>query len=297
MTATTAIGQAMESALDGTIGPYGLTIAFQVMPEMDAEDYAELKADIKANGIHTPVVYDQQDRVVDGHHRLQIADELGLDSDEIPWTQVHVSDPTAGRDMAYRVNTHRRHLTRKERREALERSLRADPELSDRQHAERLGVHNETAGAARKRLVEAGELTESVSRVSRDGRERPATQPPRSETSDAERTDSHDRQQPATNPAREPDPEPAAPKTPPAERQAPSAPAPRPVRGPTAQTEEQRQQEVCDTGRRIAAHLVSNWRSDAIAIDAAIQLGETGLVTERMIANLRECIELLERHL
>jgi ParB-like chromosome segregation protein Spo0J len=186
MTATTPIGQTMESALDGTIGPYGLTIAFQVMPEMDPEDYAELKSDIKANGIHTPVVYDQQDRVVDGHHRLQIADELGLDSDEIPWTQVHVGDPAAGRDMAYRVNTHRRHLTRQQKREALEMSLRADPQLSDRQHAERVGSNRNLAGAVRKDLEAAGDVSRNDTRVGKDGVEQPASKPPRERPTDPE---------------------------------------------------------------------------------------------------------------
>jgi hypothetical protein len=61
----------------------------------------------------------------------------------------------------------------------LARSLKADPGLSNRQHAERVGVHHNTVAKERAVLTSTGEISQSETRTSRDGRERPATQPPR----------------------------------------------------------------------------------------------------------------------
>ena len=51
---------------------------FQPMPELTGDEYEALKADVKARGIVTPVMVDQHGRVLDGHHRLKVARELGI---------------------------------------------------------------------------------------------------------------------------------------------------------------------------------------------------------------------------
>jgi len=277
---TKAMGRAMRATLDGVIGPYGLTIAFRVMPELDAEAYAELKADIKANGIHDPVMIDQEDRVVDGHQRLQIADELGFDSDEIIWNQVHVSDPAAGRDMAYRVNAHRRHLTRDQKRDALARSLRADPELSDRAHGERLGVDHKTVGAHRQRLESTGEIPQSATRESRDGRERPATQPHHEVSSTPDPTlDSAGADPRAVD-----------------EQPVRLAPSPTRADRTSDDIEEARRREVLVTARHARERILSALRLDTVAIVAGIELGED-LVTPELVAELRATVAVLEGQL
>lgn len=154
-----------------------MTAPFQVMPDLDPDTYAELREDIREHGITVPVVYDQDDRIIDGHHRIQIADELGIDSDDIPWTVAHVDSDEVGRDLAYRLNAHRRHLNREQKRAALELSLKADPALSDRQHAERVGVSPSTAGAVRAELVDAGAVSNLDTRTDSTGRTQPSTKP------------------------------------------------------------------------------------------------------------------------
>ena len=57
----------------------------------------------------------------------------------------------------------------------------ADPELSNREHARRTGANHETVGAVRKGMESTGEIPQSETRVSGDGRVRPASQPPRPE--------------------------------------------------------------------------------------------------------------------
>lgn len=79
----------------------------------------------------------------------------------------------------------------------------------------------------------------------------------------------------------------------------PVAPRPEPrstVRAP-AQNSDDRRREVVETARRIAAHLVTNWRTDVLSIIAGIEAGETDLITNATIADLREAINLLEAKL
>lgn len=49
---------------------------YQVMPELTAEEYSELKADIAERGVMVPIEYDEQGNVLDGYHRLKICEEL-----------------------------------------------------------------------------------------------------------------------------------------------------------------------------------------------------------------------------
>ena len=51
---------------------------YQVMPNLSAEEYAELKADIQLRGVMVPIEFDEKGNVLDGHHRLQICGELGI---------------------------------------------------------------------------------------------------------------------------------------------------------------------------------------------------------------------------
>ena len=60
-------------------------------------------------------------------------------------------------------------------------SLKADPQLSNREHAQRAGTSHAQVGRIRKALEESGQLDHWSSRISADGRERPASQPPRPE--------------------------------------------------------------------------------------------------------------------
>ena len=51
---------------------------YQVMPDLTADEYAELKADIKTRGVMVPIEFDEQGNPLDGHHRLRICEELGI---------------------------------------------------------------------------------------------------------------------------------------------------------------------------------------------------------------------------
>lgn len=92
---------------------------YQVMPELSAEEYAALRADIKANGVLQPIDADSDGNVLDGHNRKAIADELGI---ECPIRTVgRLADDDAKRAYALTVNIQRRQLTVQARTELIEK--------------------------------------------------------------------------------------------------------------------------------------------------------------------------------
>jgi ParB-like chromosome segregation protein Spo0J len=116
------------------------------MPPLSDEEYAALKADIAERGVLVPVVVDQYGRILDGHHRRRIADELGIGC---PTAMREVNDDSDARDIAYQLNLSRRQLNREQRQELIRAELTHDPHRSDRAIARLLGVDHKTVGAWR----------------------------------------------------------------------------------------------------------------------------------------------------
>lgn len=146
---------------------------YQLLPRLSDEEYEALKNDIAENGVRVPIDIDENGTILDGHHRAWITADLGIDC---PRRLVAGLNEEQKRTHAVAVNVHRRSLSREQRRELIQRSLKADPQLSDRQHAERAGTTHPTVASVRRTLEASGELESFTSRVSKDGAQRPATQ-------------------------------------------------------------------------------------------------------------------------
>jgi ParB-like chromosome segregation protein Spo0J len=145
--------------------------AYQVMPPLTPEEIQALYADIEANGVRVPVDVDEDGNILDGHHRVEIATSIGIGY------PVRVLDGLTEAQKvahAYAVNLNRRSLNREQKRALVAASLIREPELSDRQHAERTGVSHPTVAAVRDELVEEGQLEDLSSRTGADGKTRPA---------------------------------------------------------------------------------------------------------------------------
>lgn len=147
---------------------------YQFLPRLSDDEYTSLEKSIREHGIQVPIVVDENGSVIDGHHRKEIADRLGL---PCPRNTARDLDETGKRTLACSLNLDRRHLNREQKREVIAKSLMADPQLSNRQHAERVGAHHTTVGTIRDSLESTGEISQSETRLSADGRERPATRP------------------------------------------------------------------------------------------------------------------------
>lgn len=143
-----------------------MSAPYQLLPPLTEHEYADLKADIDANGIEQPVIVDDLGQIIDGHHRAQIADELGIDC---PVDVRVIDSEDAKRDLALRLNVHRRSLTQQQKRELLANLIKAAPEKSDRQHAAVVGVSDKTAGSVRRELEAGAEIPHQTERVGSDG--------------------------------------------------------------------------------------------------------------------------------
>jgi 16S rRNA G966 N2-methylase RsmD len=49
------------------------------VPYQSAQEYKELKENIKQFGQHIPIVYNNRDEILDGHHRFKVCTELGIE--------------------------------------------------------------------------------------------------------------------------------------------------------------------------------------------------------------------------
>ncbi|MBK7822859.1 MAG: ParB N-terminal domain-containing protein [Tessaracoccus sp.] len=165
-------------------------VLFQSMPPLSPEEYAALEASIRQHGILVPITVDENGVVIDGHHRKAIAESLGIHC-----PRKHVCDltETAKRTMALTLNLDRRNLTREQRRAIVEASVKADPQLSNREHARRTGADDKTVGSVRRGLERRAEIPHVSERTDSLGRIQPATKPPTIATPDvvfvAERID------------------------------------------------------------------------------------------------------------
>ena len=53
-------------------------VLFQFMPPLLPSEYQALTESIRAHGVQVPVIVDENGAIIDGHHRDQIATELGV---------------------------------------------------------------------------------------------------------------------------------------------------------------------------------------------------------------------------
>ena len=94
----------------GRVMAPGLATAFAVhpladlIPAMSDGEYAELRADIEANGLLAPIML-YEGKILDGRHRARACGELGLE----PETHEYEGEEAAR--FVISMNVHRRHLT------------------------------------------------------------------------------------------------------------------------------------------------------------------------------------------
>lgn len=144
---------------------------FQVMPNLSADEYAELREDIKRRGVMVPIEFDENGVILDGHHRLQICEELGI-KDYPRVIRAGMTDEEK-RTHARKLNMARRHLTQEQKRGLICEQLKETPEKSDRQIAKALGVSDKTVGSQRKELESTAEIPQLKTNIGADGKERP----------------------------------------------------------------------------------------------------------------------------
>lgn len=148
---------------------------YQLFDALTPDEYAALKASIRANGVLVPIEMDEQHHILDGHHRLQAWRELraeGFDIPDYPTVTREGMTEAAKRAHIMTLNMDRRHLS-KEARAAWFADMRADgmtlQAIADTVGMTKQGVHK-ALGQLSTRLT-----TERV--TGRDGKSYPAVRP------------------------------------------------------------------------------------------------------------------------
>ena len=149
--------------------------AYQVLPDLSAEDFAALRADIAARGVLVPVEYDEDGNILDGHHRVRACEELGL-TDWPRFIRKGLSEADK-RVHARQLNLARRHLSRDQKRDLIAAQLRETPAKSNRQVAERLGVSHPTVANVRREMEATGDVVKVTTTTDTLGRSQPARKP------------------------------------------------------------------------------------------------------------------------
>lgn len=142
---------------------------YQLLPRLSDDEFAALREDIRENGIRVPIDVDEDNNILDGHHRSWIAAELDIDA---PRRVVSGLDDQGKRNHARAVNALRRHLSIDQRRDQVAQ-MRAEGQTIQA-ISTTLGVPKSTVGDDIQAISETG-ITSPATITASDGRERPAT--------------------------------------------------------------------------------------------------------------------------
>jgi ParB-like chromosome segregation protein Spo0J len=139
----------------------------ETVPSMTDEEYRELVADIKKNGLREPITL-YQDMILDGRHRYKACNETGVTA------KYGLFEGTEAKARAFVIskNYHRRMVTAEKKRERIAELLKAQPEASDREIAKQAKVDHKTVGAVRSKKEATGEIPQLEKRKGRDGKTR-----------------------------------------------------------------------------------------------------------------------------
>jgi hypothetical protein len=164
----------------------GVTVhpAAELFPMTSDTELDELAGDIAKHGLQEPIVW-FNGQLLDGRRRLAAIARIP-DQHRREELQARVADPQHGKILtgsidprAYVIsaNVHRRHLTAEQKRKLIEDLIKANPGGSDRQIAAEVGSNRTTAGAVRRELEEAGDVSMIDTRTDSKGRHQPASKP------------------------------------------------------------------------------------------------------------------------
>jgi hypothetical protein len=144
---------------------------FPMMPEAELRELGE---NIKEHFLlHRLVVWDDGTKkwLVDGRNRVAAMELVGIAIGK-QHVQTIVAARTLGADpydLVLSLNVRRRHLTSAQKRELIEKVLKARPNRSDRATAKAVGVDHKTVAAARTDLEATGEIPQLPDRVDTRG--------------------------------------------------------------------------------------------------------------------------------
>jgi ParB-like nuclease family protein len=173
--------------------------AADLFPRMSEQELRELGNDIKKHGLHSPItIYKEVGAdgvhysMLDGINRLDAMELVGIKFN-LHFTKNGfwmIQSPKIPIDAAFRrcvwrnpldfvlsANIKRRHLTAEQKRDLIEKVLKATPKKSDRQIADETKSNRTTVGQIRKTLEASGDVSIVDTRTDAMGRKQQARKP------------------------------------------------------------------------------------------------------------------------
>jgi ParB-like chromosome segregation protein Spo0J len=144
--------------------------------DITGDDLDRMRESLRKDGLIVPIVI-WRDQIVDGRHRARLCDEIG---ESVLYNDISEKTEDEMRAYVRALNEHRRSrtkpLTNAEKRERIETELRANPTLSNRQIAEKVGASHPTVANVRNEGASAGKFTSPDRTTGKDGMDRPAAE-------------------------------------------------------------------------------------------------------------------------
>jgi hypothetical protein len=138
-------------------------------------EYHALTASIETYGVQTPIVLGQHIPLIDGRHRLLIAQQLDLE--DIPAIHLKGLTPNREHDLAITLNVARRQLNQHQKRTLVQTELMRDPARTDRRIAAICGVDHATVGTIRRDMAHQERLLHHPDELAKLTTETPHTPP------------------------------------------------------------------------------------------------------------------------
>ncbi len=155
---------AIEPVSAGEMQFHGMANVFPMMPETSKE-FKALVDDMKEHGQREPILLSRDGRILDGRNRYRACRKLGTE----PAVRTYDGDesPSVLMELVLSLNIHRRHLTPKERAEAV---LEAEDLVAQLRQKARdrivAGVHNPSAPTdAGEESLETGKTSKILARM------------------------------------------------------------------------------------------------------------------------------------
>ena len=138
----------------------------EMFPLLKDAEFDDLVEDIRKHGLREPIILFEQ-KIIDGRNRERACIKAGV---EPRYRSMEFDNHDAATAYVISKNIRRRHLTPEQKRELIEKLLRADPTKSDRQIARTVKADNKTVGAVRKRAEAREDIPHVSKRTDSKGR-------------------------------------------------------------------------------------------------------------------------------
>jgi hypothetical protein len=142
----------------------------EMFPLLRGAEFDDLVEDIRRHGLREPIILFEE-KVIDGRNRERAC----IKADRKPeYREMTFGDHAAALAYVVSKNIKRRHLTPEQKRDLIEKLLKADPGQSDRQIAKTVKADNKTVAAVRKEAEAREEIPHVPKRTDSRGRSQPA---------------------------------------------------------------------------------------------------------------------------